>query len=304
MDDIQLADLVFMESPEAVLVEAVTIVDGFSPSMNTTALRSAFRQTVALYQGAWKDTKGCNTAYHDLQHVTDCFLALVRLLHGAVETGRQFSAAQVYQGLVAALLHDVGYLQHRDDTVGTGAKFTASHVRRGMDFVQRHFTAFGLQESDLHACMAMIHCTDLSCDLATVPFPDPNTALIGKMLATADLMAQMADRHYLEKLRFLYHELSEARIDDYGDEVDLLVQSKDFCVRMVDRFADPLSAVNQFMRHHFRARWGIDADLYQQAIDNQQVYLSRVLQGANDDPRNALRRSRHVRAVTPPRAKR
>ena len=220
MADPQLANLVQMDSPEAVLDETVTIVGLFSEPTDIPAIRSAFHQTVSLYQGGWEDTKRCNTDYHDLKHVTDCFLALVRLMHGAAVAGIRMSSRQVYLGLVAALLHDVGYLQNRDDTLGTGAKFTTCHVRRGMDFVQRHFSAFGIQESELHGCMAMIHCTDLNCDPASIPFPDPVTDQNGKMLATADIMAQMADRTYLEKLLFLFYELDEARISDYGDEVD------------------------------------------------------------------------------------
>ncbi len=198
---------------------------------------------------------------------------------------------------MAALLHDAGYLQNSEDEEGTGAKYTVSHVRRSMDFVQRHFAAFGLQESEIHACMAMIHCTDLNCDPASVPFSDQTTERVGKMLATADILAQMADRTYLEKLLFLFYELDEARIDEYGDELDLLHQSKDFYIRMAERFETQLSSSHRFMVHHFKARWQIDEDLYQRAIDNQRTYLTTILMGAGDDPRDRLRRSRIVEAV-------
>ena len=297
MVETQLANLVQMESPQAVLDEAITIVGHFSPHTDPLAIRSTFNQTVSLYQGAWEDTNGCNTDYHNLKHVTDCFLAMVRLFHGAVETGIHFLPRQVHQGLVAALLHDAGYLQTSEDTEGTGAKYTFCHVRRGMDFVQRHFAAFGLQESEIHDCMAMIHCTDLNCDPASVPFAGKTAQRIGKMLATADILAQMADRTYLEKLLFLFYELDEARVDDYFDELDLLHQSKDFYIRIVDRLETQLSSSNRFMAHHFKARWKIDEDLYQRAIDNQRAYLTKILMGVDDDPRDRLRRSRIVEAV-------
>ena len=297
MADIQLANLVKMESPQAVLDEAITVVAHFSADTDPLAIRSAFDQTLSLYQGKWEHTKGCNTDYHDLKHVTDCFLAMVRLFDGAAQTGISFSPRQVHQGLVAALLHDAGYLQNSEDNEGTGAKYTACHVRRSMDFIQQHFTAFGLQENEIHAGMAMIHCTDLNCDLASVPFPDHPTEQIGKMLATADILAQMADRTYLEKLLFLFYELDEARIQDYRNDVDLMHQSKDFYLRMADRFENQLSCSNRFMLHHFRARWKIDADLYQRAIDNQRAYLTAILKMVGDDPRDHLRRSRIVEAV-------
>ena len=297
MAQIQLANLVKMESPQAVLDEVITVVARFSADTDPLAIRSAFDQTVSLYRGEWEHTRGCNTDYHDLKHVTDCFLAMVRLFHGAERTGVSFSPRQVHQGLVAALLHDAGYLQNCEDDRGTGAKYTAFHVRRSMDFLQQHFATFGLQEREIHASMAMIHCTDLSCDLASVPFPDKTTEQIGKMLATADILAQMADRTYLEKLLFLFYELDEARIQDYRDDVDLMRQSKDFYTRMAERFENQLSSSNRFMVHHFKSRWKIEADLYQQAIDNQRAYLTAILTTAGDDPRDHLRRSRIVEAV-------
>jgi hypothetical protein len=297
MADIQLANLVQMESPQAVLDEAITVVARISADTDALAIRSAFDQIVSLYQGEWEHTKGCNTDYHDLKHVTDCFLAMVRLFHGASETGIHYSPRQVHQGLVAALLHDTGYLQNCDDTEGTGAKYTAYHVRRSMDFLQQHFAAFGLQESEIHASMAMIHCTDLYCDLASVPFPDKPAEQIGKMLATADILAQMADRTYLEKLLFLFYELDEARINEFEDALDLMHQSKDFYIRIAHRLETQLSSSYRFMAHHFRARWEIDEDLYQKAIDNQRAYLTTILTATDDDPRDRLRRCKIVEAV-------
>jgi hypothetical protein len=297
MAETQLANLVQMESPQAVLDEAIIIVDLFSPEMDLPAIRSAFNQTVSLYRGAWEALKACNTDYHDLKHVTDCFLAMARLFHGATEAGHQFSPRQVHLGLVAALLHDVGYLQHCEDTNGTGAKYTFSHVRRSMDFVQRHFPVFGLQEGEVHACMSMIHSTDLNIELTAVPFPDPSSEQIGKFLATADILAQMADRIYLEKLLFLFDELDEARIDDYDDELELLRHADDFYQRMVVRFTNQLASVNRFMAFHFKARWQIDEDLYQKAIDNQRAYLNEILIKAGTDTLERLRRSRIAETV-------
>jgi hypothetical protein len=51
------------------------------------------------------------------------------------------------------------------------------------------------------------------------------------------------------------------------------------------------------MIHHFRARWKIDEDLYQRAIDNQRDYLTTILTAADDDPRDRLRRSKIVEIV-------
>jgi hypothetical protein len=297
MTQTQLANLVQMDSPRAVLDEVMTTVARTDRDVDLNALRNAFDQTVSLYHGKWVETKGCNTEYHNLQHVTDCFLAMARLLHGAEETGVRITDRQVHQGLVASLLHDVGYLQSSEDAIGTGAKFTVSHVRRSMDFVQQHFSAFGLTESEVLACMTMIHATDLRCDVGRIPFPNPGIEQLGKMLATADVMAQMADRTYLEKLLFLYYELDEANIDGYRDELDLLRSSKSFYDRMKARFRDQLGGVDGFMIHHFRKRWHIDADLYRRSIDNQRRYLLALLRKGAPDPRDRLRRGNIVETI-------
>ncbi|WP_319522531.1 hypothetical protein [uncultured Desulfosarcina sp.] len=297
MAEVQLANLVEMESPQAVWDETFHILDRFFGRIDVSGIQSAFDKTVSLYRGKWPEIRACNTDYHDLKHVTDCFLATIRLLHGAAETGIDFSPRQVYLGLVAALLHDTGYLQSRQDRAGSGAKYTACHVQRSMDFIRRHFALFGLQAHEVEACMAMVHCTDIACDPATLTFVDQNTEWIAKILATADIIAQMADRTYLEKLLFLFHELDEARIHLFHNEIDLLVRSRDFYARMADRIENQLSSVNRFMIHHFKARWEIDADLYQRAMENQQAYLADILEKAEADPRERLRRQRIVEKV-------
>ena len=288
MHDTQLSSLVKMDDPQAVLDEAIHIIQMSFPGSNVVAIRSAFNRTILLYEGGWPGIRGCNTDYHDLKHATDCFLAMVRLLHGAAITGLDLSITDVHRSIIAALLHDVGYLQNSEDTLGTGAKFTSSHVRRGMDFLQGHFAEWALERQDVHACMAMIHCTDLTKALSTIPFPDQPTETLGKMLATADLLAQMADRTYLEKLLLLHGELEEARANDCTDHLEFLRESKAFYFRMMDRLKNQLSSFNRLMIHHFKARWGIEQDLYQEAIDNQQKYLQEAL--ACEEPLERLRR--------------
>jgi hypothetical protein len=166
-----------------------------------------------------------------------------------------------------------------------------------MDFIGRHFEAFGLQADEVETCVSMVHCTDIACDPTRLTFADKTTERLAKILATADIMAQMADRTYLEKLLFLFHELDEARIHLFHSEIDLLVRSRDFYARMANRFERQLSSVNRFMIHHFKTRWEIDADLYQQAMDKQQAYLADILERAEEDPRQGLRRQQIVERV-------
>ena len=90
----------------------------------------------------------------------------------------------------------------------------------------------------------MILCTDLSADISAIDFSSDAIGLLGKMLGTVDLLAQMADRTYLEKLLFLYHEFSEARVGDYKDEIDLLRKTVIF-YDFIDRRLKNGSGINR-----------------------------------------------------------
>jgi hypothetical protein len=78
-----------------------------------------------IFAGRYPGYSKCNTRYHDLEHTTDTFLAMARLIHGAVEAGRAIDRHMVLPGLVGTLLHDIGYIQTDGDRAGTGAKYTA-----------------------------------------------------------------------------------------------------------------------------------------------------------------------------------
>ncbi len=134
----QLFNLVDMGSPAAVLSESLAIIKMIRPDMETETTAAAFNMTVALYQGKWPEYQACNTGFHDLLHSTDTFLAMARLLHGAFLECKPFTERQIVIALTTAILHDAGYIQEMGDKDGTGAKHTASHVRRSMDFLKLH----------------------------------------------------------------------------------------------------------------------------------------------------------------------
>jgi hypothetical protein len=110
------------------------------------------------------------------------------------------------------------------------------------------------------------------------------------MLGTADLMGQMADRTYLEKLLFLYYEFKEGGIMGYADELDLLKKTMDFYDMTQKRFTNVLGGMNKYMRYHFKARWNLDKDLYMEAVNNHIHYLEFILENHEKDYRGHLKR--------------
>ncbi len=295
MEPKSISDLVNMDSPQAVLDEILFIMSMAALNMEPAGLIRAFQLTVDLYQGLWPEEQACNTDFHDLRHVTDTALAMMRLIHGAVLNHRSLSERAVYLGLIGALIHDAGYIQDQHDTSGTGAKYTHTHVQRSMRFIERYADRFDLKMHEVSDCQLIIQCTDLKVDIRSLCFPDAHVALMGKLLSVADLIGQMADRIYLEKLFYLFRELQEGQVGHYRDELHLLKHTLDFFTFAEKRIKDSLDDFDQLATDHFRARWNISDNLYGQAMASQKRHLAHILAHPEHHPGQFLRRKNIVR---------
>jgi hypothetical protein len=297
LKNIKLHDLVEIEEPEAVFEEVAIILKLISPDFDVKSVRSAFLMVLRVFNGNHPLYRACTTHYHDLRHTTDAFLATARLCHGAILCGEDFHERRIVVGLVAALFHDTGYIQDKDDTEGTGAKYTLYHVHRSKEFMKRHGAELGLTAEEIADGGSMILCTDIKKDLPYSAFSSPMVELFGRLLNAADLMGQMAERVYLEKLLFLFHEYKEGHVGDYDSEVELIRQTPGFMDYMNKRLLPVSDRANRYMTAHFESRWGIASNLYQEAIQRQREYLEKILSVPNDDPIQHLNRYGLVRKV-------
>ncbi|UCF57627.1 MAG: HD domain-containing protein [Deltaproteobacteria bacterium] len=295
MNNRQLYDLIDTQSPKAVLDEVRIILDLISPDFDHVPVTSSFNTIVSLFEGRHPGFKACNTEYHNLQHTTDTFLAMARLLHGAQLNGETFTERHITLGLIAALFHDAGFIQEVRDREGTGAKYTINHEERSADLLERFGADYGLSKDEIAASRIMILCTDISIDTSTMTFPSAEMEFLSKILTASDLMAQMADRSYLEKLLFLYHEFKEANVGGYQSDLDLLKKTVTFYEFVTERLESILEKLDKFSTSHFASRWNINANLYQEAIDRQKNYLQQILDSPNSDPRDQLKRAGIVR---------
>lgn len=276
-DKQQLSTLIDIESPEAVHKEVLHIFRLINPKFDTEQIDRVFKFTVDLYEGKLEEYKACNTDYHNLRHITDTYLAMARLLHGAQLSDANFSDREIILGVASALMHDTGMIQESSDTEGTGAKYTQDHVRLSMDFVEKHAETLLLENQEVTDLRDMILCTDLMADLTAIDFSTEKIELLGKMLGTADLIAQMADRTYIEKLLFLYHEFREAQMGEFKNEVDFLHQTINFFEISAKRFDETLNNTNRYMVPHFKARWDIEENLYILSLEKQRAFLKKIL---------------------------
>jgi hypothetical protein len=190
--------------PLAVHQEVSRIYLGLYPDAPTETLGRAFGDCARLFRGDYPGYRACDTAYHNLQHTLDVALAMARLMDGYDRSAGRAEpiGARLFRfGIITALLHDVGYLRHRHDTRHqNGAEYTLSHVSRGSRFVEHYMSRLGM--SDLASVAAsIIHFTGYEMPVDAIEVPSPIFRRLGHMLGTADIIAQMADRCYLEKCR-------------------------------------------------------------------------------------------------------
>jgi len=272
-----LAEIVDAGKPKLVLGEVHRTLAGIVEKDELHRLDQVFSDVQRIFAGRYPGYSRCNTRYHDLEHTTDTFLAMARLIHGAVEAGCAIDRHMVLLGLVGTLLHDIGYIQTDGDRAGTGAKYTAGHIFRSIKFAREYLPSRGFSRVDYTVCRNALLCTGIDNRIGKIPFRTENEALVGKMLGTSDLLGQMASCRYLEKLPCLYLELVEGEILKHVSEYDFLDSTTAFYHSTLDRFAGDLGGVSGYMRDHFRARWGIDRDLYREAIDENIAYLGSVL---------------------------
>ncbi len=248
----------------------------------------AFNNVYSLFNGDYKGYRKCNTEYHDLRHTCDVFLATARLIDGKnISTGK-LSEERTVNLLIAALLHDTGYIQEESDTEGTGAKYTIIHVRRSIQFTEKNADILQLSESDVSEISSYIACTGIKSDYVSMLTGDIQTG--GGILGTADLIGQMSDRAYLEKLLFLYYEFSEAGLDGFNTAFDILKRTFSFYESTMERLNITLLKSYDFAPFHFSERFGIKENLYMNAIEKQMDYLKTIIDDESTNFRNKLKR--------------
>lgn len=228
-----------------------------------------FEDTRRYFEGRWPDLHGCDTAYHNLQHTLDVTLAMARLMdgHDRSEAGRQQFGERLFRfGLVLALFHDIGYLRRRRDTRHrNGAEYTLTHVSRGARFLDDYLEWAGFD--DLRSIAGpLVHFTGYEIPVDAIAVDDPLLRRLGQMLGSADILAQMADRCYLEKCRDrLYPEFvtggvavqrdaGGARRVAFASADDLVEKTPGFYRSAHARLEGELGGTFRFATPHFRGQ--------------------------------------------------
>ncbi|HTR42792.1 MAG TPA: hypothetical protein VMH87_14360 [Pseudomonadales bacterium] len=205
---------IITRDPTAVAGEVQKIYQRMFADAGVFFVPQAFGWAVDCFTGYFNDYQPVDTRYHDFEHTLQGTLCLARILYGRhnAEAKPALSVKYFELGLLAILLHDTGYLKKWDDTHGTGAKYTATHVGRSVEFAEKLLKEKKFTREDIRAVQNMIRCTGIDAALDKIPFENELEKITGFALGTADLVGQMAAPDYVDKLPILYQEFAEAEV--------------------------------------------------------------------------------------------
>jgi len=274
---IKLYDLTNVSSPSGTYSEIVKILSLVNPEYDTSDLKNVYSDIIRLFSGKYPGYRASNTKYHNLEHTCAVSLATARLIHGLHVQGQQLSFRAINLGIIGALFHDSGLIQTEKEQEGTGAQYTIGHEERSIRLMEKYLAAHGFPPDDIQDCRHIIMCTILTLPLAEIPFRSEEIKTMGRILGSADLIAQMADRNYLEKLPLLFLEFEEANMPGFETPMELFKKTEGFYHSVARaRLAEELGDISSAALFHFKARWNIDRDLYGEAITNNITYMKEI----------------------------
>lgn len=292
----QLSLLIDMTDPIKVLDEVKYVLRLISKRIDLTLIEMVYKDMLALFLGEYPGYNKCDTVYHNTTHTTDTVIAMARLIHGAFINGKKFSEDTIILGMLSPILHDTGYIQRLSEKKrgNTGAVYTINHIQRSNQFAENYFKEHGLPSESADKLKMMIQCTGLNVSIKDIKFASGEIEFMGKALGTADLLGQMAERAYVEKLLYLYDEFQEGGIPGYSSEFDFLLKTQGFYQMVLNRFTQEYDSINVLMRHHFMERWHIQEDLYEKTIQKNIAYIKKLTDEHPEDYRNYLRRDGYI----------
>ena len=265
-NDFDVTNRVQTTDPASVKTELDRIFRLLYPGASHGTMDRAFQDVVLLYHGDYPGYLACDTAYHDLQHVMDVTLAMSRLMDGYERSrnGTPAFGVRIFQlGIIVALLHDMGYLRKvHDSKAKNGAEYTLIHVSRGARFLKEYLPEIGFAEF-AEVAAEIIHFTGYEKSVSEIRIKDPLLRLVGSLLGSADIIAQMSDRCYLEKCRDrLYPEFVSGGVDRKRDVAgseqvvfasgdDLVQKTPVFFESAVKRLELDLGGAHNYAATHF-----------------------------------------------------
>ena len=290
-NDYDVTNKIQVSNPTAVRDAVHDLFNDAFPGASFDKLWLAFYDFERLFSGRFPGYRGCDTTYHDVQHTLDMTLALARLVVGyerSVDPADRLGPGRAQMAIVTSLFHDSGYIRHkeRDSDFSNGAQFTLVHVSRSADFLRRYLPELGMSK-DVGVSSMIVHFTGYELDLDEIELDDPRDIICGHLIGTADMIAQMADRCYLEKCRDrLYKEfvVGGVAVENavpgeyqvrYASGTDLLAKTPQFYQQVMrERLHKKFNRAYRYIEVLYNGQ-----NPYIDAIRNNISHLVRVIEG-------------------------
>ena len=281
--DISLSVCISEASPVCEAVRDIFLARFPDQKSAFSAIETMFEDIDRMYHGTFPGYHACDTDYHDMRHILDVTLAATRLCDGYEKvhgkTDKALGIERIQQCITGALFHDIGYLRHHHDSKHkNGAEYTKTHITRGTQFLASYLPTLGKQ-AWVPKMKQLLHFTGYE---KSITMKDPLDHTLGCLLGTADLIAQMSDRVYLERCRdFLYQEFIIGKVtpptgssdEPYESPKVMLEQTPNFIHMTIDKRLDELfGSVYRYAEDHF----GGD-NLYMDGIKRNCSFLEDLL---------------------------
>ncbi|MCE9634032.1 MAG: HD domain-containing protein [Methylophilales bacterium] len=265
------------DHPDHVWATTIAIVRKINPDYDFTRLSRVFNDFIDVFYGDYPGYKQIDTPYHDMRHSMDVYMCALRILHGMHLVDRYVTDDEITLVATAALAHDIGYAQTDDDNEGSGAKYTRTHVNRGIAFMRTYMAESAWHPSWAEDMETAILCTNPAIPFADIEFSSERAKQLARVVGTADLVGQMADRAYLEKLLFLYFEFKEANMGDFKDMHDLLRRTHDFYAMTRQKLDGGLGSYYDYLVPHFKDWFNLEHNYYMVSVEKNIEYLLKVI---------------------------
>ena len=245
-----------------------------------------------------------NAPYHNLEHTVLVTLTGQEILRGKQRQGQTVTDYDWFHFMLSLLCHDVGYVRGvcQADQVGqhlyttgvedgqvvlaptaTDASLAAHHVDRSKQFVQEAFQ----QQPQIDIALIQHNIELTRFPIAPAALYRDTTSYAG-LARTADLVGQLSDPHYLDKLPDLFKEFAETGVNQvlgYHDAQDIRADYPRFFRQILPYLQDGLADLDwTYKGRQILANLYHNVAIAEQPLPNAIVSLNASLQTADKIP--------------------
>ena len=273
---------VYLADPFMVGTAIKAILDRlYRKNYDSALLTIVIKDLVQAYRGNYPGLLRCDTLYHDLRHALETGLTTARLLDGHAKSLSPGHKEEYIDGdhallaVLLALFHDIGLQRRELEAHLRGSVLTPIHEERGVEFMQHYLS---------HTTLAPFAEKSILIMATKLIFKIPGTwsafdRRLAGIVASADLLSQLADRCYLEKCRdFLFVEFTAfgiaGRVDSpYPDWKTMLAKTPDFFAGIIhQRLEEEFQGVHRLIEVHTGGN-----NPWQDSIKRNLVFLDEIL---------------------------